>query len=88
MATHKSAEKRNRQSIKKGLRNSTAKAALRTAAKRVRTAMEQGDMATAKKLLVVAEAALSSAATKGIIHPKNAMRKTSRLASLVNAKTK
>jgi ribosomal protein S20 len=50
--------------------------------------MEQGDMATAKKLLVVAEAALSSAATKGIIHPKNAMRKTSRLASLVNAKTK
>lgn len=88
MATHKSAEKRNRQSITKGLRNSATKAALRTAAKRVRTAIEQGDMASAKKLLVVAEAALASAATKGIIHQKNAMRKTSRLASLVNAKGK
>lgn len=88
MATHKSAEKRNRQSIKKGLRNSNTKAALRTAAKHVRTAIEQGDIAGAKKLLVSAEAALASAATKGIIHPKNAARKTSRLASMINAKSK
>ncbi len=88
MATHKSAEKRNKQSIKKAARNSMTKSALRTATKRVRTALQQGDVAAAKKALVAAEAALSSAATKGVIHAKNASRKTSRLAAMVNSKAK
>lgn len=78
MANHKSAIKRNRQSIKARERNRVARAAVRTAIKK---ASQAGNDAESKELMRQAERAIAKAAAKGILHPKNAQRKISRLAS-------
>lgn len=80
MANHASAAKRHRQSIRRRDRNREAKLALRVAVKKARAAIESGDAASAKKLLVEAERALSRAANKGTVHRKNAARRIGRLA--------
>jgi small subunit ribosomal protein S20 len=82
MANHKSAEKRHRQSLKRRLRNRTAKAAVRTAVKKTRAAVESKDP-NAAELLRAAERAIAKAASKGLFHRKNAARQISRLASAV-----
>ena len=83
MANHVSAEKRNRQSIKKKLRNQKSKAAVRTAIKNVKTAASQ-DLQKARELLREAEKLIASAATKGIYNKKTAARSISRLAKELN----
>lgn len=80
MANHKSAEKRHRQSLTKRLRNRITKAALRTAAKKVRAAVEEND-AKAAEYAREAEILLSRAATKGILNKKTASRQIGRLAA-------
>ena len=85
MANHKSAEKRNRQNIKKNERNRTAKAAIRTAIKKARVASESKDP-TAKELARKAESLLAKAAAKGILNKKTARRTTSRVSAKVAAK--
>jgi small subunit ribosomal protein S20 len=83
MANHASAAKRHRQSIRRRDRNREAKAALRLAVKKARTAAETGDVKNAKLLLVEAERALARAASKGTVHRKNAARRIGRLAAAV-----
>lgn len=85
MANHKSAEKRNRQNVKRRQRNRVIKAAVRTAIKRTRTAVEAGDKKEAQELLKKAERAVGKATAKGIYHKKTAARKVSRIAQLVAA---
>ena len=85
MATHKSAEKRNRQNKKNRLRNVAAKSALKTKVKSVIAGVESKDKENAAKALKTAVPALSKAAAKGLIHKKNASRKISRLTKKVNA---
>jgi small subunit ribosomal protein S20 len=85
LATHKSAEKRDRQSKKHRERNITVKSALKTKVKAVITAVEgkkKKDSASALKAVIPA---LNKAAVKGVIHKKNASRKISRLTKKVNA---
>ena len=85
MATHKSAEKRDRQNKKHRQRNVAAKSALKTKVKSVMTSVESKNKDNAAKALKAAIPALSKAASKGLIHKKNASRKISRLTKKVNA---
>jgi small subunit ribosomal protein S20 len=87
MATHKSAEKRHRQSLKKRLSNRNVKSAVRTQIKKARAAIEQKD-SNAKELVKAAEKAIAKAAAKGRFHKKNAARQISRLASKLGTKKK
>ncbi len=85
MATHKSAEKRDRQNKKHRQRNIAAKSALKTTIKSVVTSIDGKNKEKSVSALKVAIPALSKAASKGIIHKKNASRKISRLTKKVNA---
>ncbi len=80
MANHPSAEKRNRQRVVRTERNRAAKSALRGAVKKARAAVGSGDAEKAKAGVGNAEKALARAASKGLIHPRNAARTTSRIA--------
>ncbi|HLB25320.1 MAG TPA: 30S ribosomal protein S20 [Nitrospirota bacterium] len=83
MANHKSAIKRNKQSVKKRERNRAAKGALRTVIKKFNTAVAK-EPETAKELLEAAVPAIARAGSKGIIHKNNAARRISRLTKKLN----
>ena len=84
MANHPSAEKRNRQRIKRTLRNRGVSSAVRTQVKAVRTAIHAKDAAAATTALKIATVALDKAATKGVVHPKAASRTISRLSAQIH----
>lgn len=84
MANHPSAEKRNRQRIKKESRNSALTSSVRTLVKRVRTALHAKDKEAATIALKVATVALDKAASKGVFHPKMVSRTISRLTAQVH----
>lgn len=91
MADHPSAVKRNRQRIKRTLRNRTVDSAVKSALKKARNAVTtaSSDKAAGKKakdLVLAASKALARAASKGVIHSRAAARKTARLNSAL-AKT-
>ncbi len=85
MANHKSALKRNKQSVKRTVRNRAVKTRVRNVVKSVRAAIKANDRENAAQLLNVATSALDKASSKGVIHWKKAARKISRLAKAVNA---
>ena len=84
MANHPSADKRNRQRIKRTLRNRSVRAAVRTEVKAVRSALGNKDAKTAKAALLEATISMDKAVTKGAMHPKAASRHVSRLAAQVH----
>jgi len=84
VANHPSAEKRNRQRIKRTLRNRTITSSVRTLVKRVNTAIAAKDKDAAKTALLRAAKALDKAASKGVLHPKAASRTVSRLSARVH----
>ena len=84
MANHPSADKRNRQRIKRTTRNRSIKSEFRSLVKAVREALESGDAAAAQKALTPAISALDSAVTKGVLHRATASRRVSRLAAAVH----
>jgi len=78
-----SAEKRNRQRIKRRARNQFHLSTMRTYVKRVRTALEAKDGKLAE-LLQAAIRVIDKAASKGVIDKKAAARKISRLTKSAN----
>ena len=85
MATHKSAEKRNRQNIKRNLRNKDNRSAAKTAVQKARNKINAKDTsAEAIALMSSAASELAKTAHKGAIHWKKAARKTSRLQLALN----
>lgn len=84
VANHKSAEKRNRQNKIRNARNTHIRSTMRTYVKKVRLAIAEGDMETAKTIFEKAVPYIDKAASKGVIHKATASRKISRLAKLVN----
>lgn len=58
---------------------------MRSYVKKVRTAIAEGDLETAKTLLEKAIPYIDKAATKGVIHKATASRKISRLSKLVSS---
>ena len=87
MATHKSAEKRHRQNLKKNEHNRFAKATFRTAMKNALTSAQAGKKEEAKEQARAATKLLDKAAVHGVLHKKTAQRKISRLNSAVNKLT-
>ena len=87
MATHRSAIKRNRQNEQRKLRNKSVKSFLRTNIKQVTSAVDAKDATKARESLDKAVPVIDKAASKGVIHKRNAARKISRLTRAVNAVT-
>jgi small subunit ribosomal protein S20 len=83
VANVQSAEKRNRQRIKRRARNQSHLSTMRTFVKRVRVAIESKDGKVAE-VLKSAIQVIDKAAQKGVIDRKTASRKISRLAKSVN----
>ena len=83
MANIKSAEKRNRQRIKREAANRIVRGSARTAIKKARVAIATGDP-NAAELVRAAESALDRAASKGVLHANNASRRKSRLYLALN----
>jgi small subunit ribosomal protein S20 len=84
LANTASSEKRNRQTQKRRDRNVAVRSSVKTAVKKLREALDNGDTAAVKKALPVAEKALASAASKGVLHKNAASRRISRLAHAVS----
>lgn len=87
MATHKSAEKRARQSVKRNALNRSRRSFVRAVVKSVETVVAK-EPAKAVEALRVAESALARAAGRKTLHWRTAARKTSRLAKRVKASQK
>lgn len=80
MANNPSAEKRNRQMIKRRARNKAALSALRTAVKKARTAID-GSAQNAADLKKEAISKIDKAVSKGVLKRETASRYVSRLAT-------
>jgi small subunit ribosomal protein S20 len=85
VANIKSQIKRIRTNEAARLRNKSVKSALKTAVRRVRTAVDAGDKPTAQAELVTASRSLDKAVSKGVIHANQAANRKSALAHQVNA---
>jgi small subunit ribosomal protein S20 len=85
MATHKSAEKRIRQTAKRTAINRARKSRVRTFVKTVEMAIAAGDQEAARSALRLAQPELHRATTKGVLHKNTVARKLSRLAHRINA---
>lgn len=85
MATHKSAEKRIRQTAQRTATNRSRISRVRTFVKKVETAIATGDRAAAQSAFQVAQPELHRAITKGVLHKNTVARKLSRLAARINA---
>lgn len=83
MANTKSALKRIRQNHGQRTRNRARLSTLRSAIKRVRTAVETGDAETARTLLQPTLALIDRTRSRGVIHGNAAARRKSRLVRLV-----
>lgn len=82
---HKSAMKRNRQNSKLRERNRVVRSRVKTDVRKVREAAERKDLPAAETELRAAIKDLSKAASKGILHKKNASRRIARLSKQVAA---
>jgi len=84
VANHKSAEKRNRQTQVRRMRNRINRSKMKTAIRGLNEAIESGNTEEAKNALAAAVPVIAKTASKGTIHKKNASRKISRLTKRVN----
>jgi len=77
VANIKSQKKRILTNEKARMRNRAVKSELKTAVKKVNTAIEAGDEATAKAAALEASRILDKAASKGVIHKNQAANRKS-----------
>jgi len=84
VANIKSQKKRVLTNEKAHQRNRAVKSGLKTAIKRVHTAVEAGDAAAAKEAALEAARQLDKAARKGVIHAKQAANRKSGIVKLAN----
>ena len=87
MASHASALKAHRQSLKNREHNRQFRSRLRTALKNVRTAIDGNDKAAAKSALREVVSLIDKLASKGIIHRNAAGRYKSRLTTRLAARS-
>lgn len=80
MANTKSAEKRGRQNSVRRARNQSVRTQVKSAVKQARETFHAKDAAASQQALRAAMKMLSGAASKGVLHPRNAARRISRLA--------
>ena len=87
MASHASALKAHRQSLKNREHNRHFRSRLRTALKNVRSAIDGNDKAAAKTALREVVSLIDKLASKGIIHKNAAGRYKSRLTTRLAARS-
>ena len=85
MATHKSAEKRNRQSERRRRVNKAVSSRIKTKVREVIEAVDEKNATRSKEALVEVMRGMYRASTKGVVHKKTAARKVSRLTKKVRA---
>ena len=85
MASHKSAEKRARQTERRTAVNSARRSRVRGSIKKVEQAIKSGDKPAATAALREAQPELQRSASKRIIAKNSAARRMSRLAARVKA---
>ena len=88
MASHASAEKAHRQSLKHRERNRQFRSRLRNALRSIRTAIDGNDLAGAKAALKQTISLIDKMAGKRIIHRNAAGRHKSRLQSRLASRTR
>ncbi|MES9995105.1 30S ribosomal protein S20 [Desulfovibrio aminophilus] len=84
MANHESALKRHRQSLKRRDRNRSVKTRIKNVVKKVHDALESKDKEQAQAALNLASSTLDKAASKKVIHARNAARRIARLQQALN----
>ena len=85
MATHASALKAHRQSVKNRERNRQFRSRLRGALKGIRAAIDANDLTAAKGALKQTISLIDKMASKGVIHRNAAGRYKSRLTTRITA---
>lgn len=85
MANHKSAEKRNRQNIKRAEVNRTRVSRIRTFLTAVEDAIKGGDKAAAQNAFKAAQPELMRGVNRGVFKLNTASRKLSRLSKRIKA---
>ena len=80
----RSAKKRLRQNEKRRMRNRFYKTRVKNVIKKVRLAISNKSLEDAKKAMAEAIPIIFKAASKGVIHRRNAARKVSRLGRQLN----
>ena len=88
MASHASALKAHRQSLKHREHNRQFRARLRNALRSIRTAIDGNDLTAAKKALRDTVSLIDRMASKGLIHRNAAGRYKSRLATRLAGRSK
>ncbi|PIT99842.1 MAG: 30S ribosomal protein S20 [Bdellovibrionales bacterium CG10_big_fil_rev_8_21_14_0_10_45_34] len=88
MATHKSAEKRARQAVRRNAVNTRIESTVRTLEKKVREAIKASDKSLAGELLKDFMSKAQKAGNKGVVHYKSVSRKISRLSQQLQSLTK
>ena len=84
MATHKSAEKRTRQNIKRRARNRSVRSSLRTELKKFLALITDNKLEDAKKALPGVHKVIDKAQTKGVLKKETASRSKSRMTKRLN----
>jgi small subunit ribosomal protein S20 len=85
LASHISALKRARQNEKRRVRNLHVETTVKSAVKKVRSAVEAKDVEGARKALSAAVPMIQRANSKGIYHKNTSSRRISNLTRAVNA---
>ncbi len=88
MANIKSQIKRNKQNEKARLRNKAVKSELKTAVRKFREAADAGNADEATQAMRAASVKLDKAASKGVIHKKQAANRKSAIAQRAAQLTK
>lgn len=83
MANIKSQIKRNRQNLTRNARNKTVRSELKTRTKKLLSAVEAEE--ETGELYVAAQQRIDMAVSKGMLHPRTAARRKSRLARRINS---
>jgi small subunit ribosomal protein S20 len=87
LANHKSAVKRNLQNQKRRMRNRTVKTRIKGIVKKIGLLGQDTDASTAAAELNTAQSVIDKASKKGVLHPRTAARKISRLTKSINRTT-
>ena len=88
MATHASALKAHKQSLKNREHNRQFRSRLRNALRSIRTSLDKNDVPGAKSALKDTVSLIDRMASKGIIHRNAAGRYKSRISARLTAKSK
>ena len=83
MAQHKSAKKRIRSTARRTRINDARKGRIRSALRKVETAISSGDQAQAKTALSVAQPEIHRGVSKGVARKRTVARKLARLAKRI-----